>query len=112
MAVVAPYLIGVVTAPLVARIFRPLFRGVIKTTVGVALEAKRAAAEVREEFQDIAAEASIERAADDEAAAAARPRAATATSPGVATATRPGVATQTTTKTTGATGSRGADVTP
>ena len=96
MAVVAPFLIGVVTAPLVARVFRPLFRGVIKTTVGVALEAKRAAAEVREEFQDIAAEATVERAAADEATRAPRP----------------GVASQTTTKTTGVTGaSRGADVT-
>ncbi|MGH3801150.1 MAG: DUF5132 domain-containing protein [Pseudonocardiaceae bacterium] len=94
MAVLAPYVIGVVTAPLVARVFRPLFRGVVKTTVGVALEAKRAAAEVREEFQDIAAEATVERAAADEAAK---------------TTTRPGVATKTTTTTTGVT--RGADVT-
>jgi uncharacterized protein DUF5132 len=92
MAVVAPYLIGVVTAPLVARVFRPLFRGVVKTTVGVALEAKRAAAEVREEFQDIAAEATVEKAAADEAARGTRPGAAT--------------------KVTSATGaSRGADVT-
>jgi hypothetical protein len=92
MAVVAPYLIGVVTAPLVARVFRPLLRGAVKTTVGVALEAKRAAAEVREEFQDIAAEATVERAAADEADRGTRPGAAT--------------------KATGATGvSRGADVT-
>ncbi|MGH3837230.1 MAG: DUF5132 domain-containing protein [Pseudonocardiaceae bacterium] len=97
MAVVAPYLIGVVTAPLVARVFKPLFRGVIKTTLGVAMEAKKAAAEVREEFQDIAAEATVERAVADEAAG--KP-------------TRPGAATQATTKTTGVTGaSRGADVT-
>ncbi|MGH3888094.1 MAG: DUF5132 domain-containing protein [Pseudonocardiaceae bacterium] len=95
MAVLAPYVIGVVTAPLVARVFRPLFRGVVKTTVGVALEAKRAAAEVREEFQDIAAEATVERAAADEAAKTAT--------------TRPGVATKTTTTTAGV--SRGADVT-
>ena len=76
MAVVAPYLIGVVTAPLVARVFKPFFRGAIKTTMGVALEAKRAAAEVREEFQDIAAEATIEQQAAEQQAApgkAARP---------------------------------------
>lgn len=91
MAVVAPYLIGVVTAPLVARVFKPLFRGMIKTTMGVALEAKKAAAEMREEFQDIAAEATVEKAAED----AAKP-------------TRPGAVT----KTASSTGvSRGTDVT-
>lgn len=79
MATLAPYLIGVVTAPLVARVFKPLFRGVIKTTMGVALEAKRAAAEVREEFQDIAAEASVEKAAADEATRTSRPGAVTKT---------------------------------
>lgn len=56
MPVLAPYVIGIVTAPLVVKAIKPLCRGVVKVTVGVALEAKKAAAEAREEFQDIAAE--------------------------------------------------------
>lgn len=56
MAVMAPYLIGVVTAPLVARVLRPAVRGIVKTTVAVALEVKRAAAEAGEQFHGIAAE--------------------------------------------------------
>ena len=56
MAVMFPYLIGVVTAPLVAKVVKPLLRGVVKTTVAVGLEVKRAAAEAGEEIQGIAAE--------------------------------------------------------
>jgi Protein of unknown function (DUF5132) len=56
MAVVFPYVIGVVTAPLVAKVFKPLLRGVVKTTVAVGLEVRRAAAEAGEEIQGIAAE--------------------------------------------------------
>lgn len=63
MPVLAPYVIGVVTAPLVVKVLKPLFRGLVKTSVEVTLEAKRAASEVREEFQDIAAEATFEKAA-------------------------------------------------
>ena len=55
---VAPYLIGVVTAPLVARIVKPIVRGTVKTTVGLAMEAKKAAAEAGAGFQGIAAEVS------------------------------------------------------
>jgi uncharacterized protein DUF5132 len=73
MPVLAPYVIGVVTAPLVVKVFKPLFRGLVKTSVGVTLEAKRAASEMREEFQDIAAEAAFEKAATDKVANAAGP---------------------------------------
>lgn len=72
MAVLAPYLIGVVTAPLVASVFKPLLRGAVKATMGVALTVKKAAAEAGEEFQDIAAEVSVEKAAGGEAARADR----------------------------------------
>jgi len=74
MAILAPYVVGVVTAPLVARVLKPLFRGVVKASVGITLEAKKAAAEVREEFQDIAAEATVAKVAADKAANAARGR--------------------------------------
>ena len=72
MPILAPYVIGVVTAPLVGKVFKPLLRGVVKATVGLALEVKKAAAEAGEELQDIAAEVSVEKAADSEAARAGR----------------------------------------
>lgn len=72
MPVLLPYLIGVVTAPLAAKVIKPLFRGVVKTTVGVAMEVKRVAAEAGEEIQDIAAEVSVEKVAADKAAKTAR----------------------------------------
>ena len=71
MPVLAPYVIGVVTAPLVVKVFKPLFRGLVKTSVELTLEAKRAASEVREGFQDIAAEATFDKAATDKVANAA-----------------------------------------
>jgi hypothetical protein len=61
--VLAPYLIGVVTAPLAARVLKPLLRGIVKSTVSLGLELKKAAAEVGEEFQDIAAEVSVDKVA-------------------------------------------------
>jgi Protein of unknown function (DUF5132) len=74
MSVLAPYAVGVVTAPLVARFLKPLFRGIVKASVGATLEAKKAAAEVREEYQDIAAEAALQKVAANKAANAARLR--------------------------------------
>lgn len=79
-AVIAPYLIGVVTAPLVAKIIKPIARGTVKASVGLALEVKKAAAEASEELQDIAAEVSHDKAAEsvmsaDVAAKAGRSRA-------------------------------------
>lgn len=66
MPVLAPYVIGVVTAPLVAKVIKPLCWSIVKATVGVALEAKKAAAEVREEFQGIAAEVTLEKVASSQ----------------------------------------------
>jgi uncharacterized protein DUF5132 len=80
MAVMAPYLIGVVTAPLVAKVVKPLVRGAVKASVGLALEVKKAAAEASEEIHGLAAEVSSEKAAGaamgvDVAAKAGRSRA-------------------------------------
>ncbi len=80
MPILAPYLIGVVTAPLVVKIIKPLVRGTVKASVGLALEVKKAAAEAGEEFQDIAAEVSSDKATEsimsaDVAAKAGRLRA-------------------------------------
>ncbi|MDQ3761586.1 MAG: DUF5132 domain-containing protein [Actinomycetota bacterium] len=61
--VVTPYLLGVVTAPLVVRIVRPIVRGTVKASVGLSLEAKKAAAEVRQEYQGLTAEVSADMAA-------------------------------------------------
>ena len=77
----APYLVGVVTAPLVAKIVNPLVRGAVKASVGLALEVKKAAAEASEEIQGLAAEVSSEKASEaamgvDVAAKAGRSRAA------------------------------------
>lgn len=58
-----PYLIGLVTAPLVVKVVKPLLRGTVKTTIGVGLQAKKLAAEAAEDLQDLAAEASAEMAA-------------------------------------------------
>ncbi len=56
----SPYLIGLVTAPLAGAIIKPLLRGTVKLTVGVGLQVKKLAAEAREEFQDLTAEANAE----------------------------------------------------
>lgn len=58
--VLIPYLIGLVTAPLIAKVVKPLLRGTVKTTVGIALQVKKLAAETVEDVQDLAAEASAE----------------------------------------------------
>jgi hypothetical protein len=81
MAVIAPYLIGVVTAPLVAKIVKPLVRGTVKASVGLALEVKKAAAEAGAEFHDLAAEVSADKTTEavmsaDVAAKSGRSRAA------------------------------------
>jgi hypothetical protein len=58
--VVPPFLIGLVAAPLVKRLFKPLVRGVVKTSVGLALEVKKAAHDAGEGLQDLAAEVTAE----------------------------------------------------
>jgi hypothetical protein len=40
MPVLVPYLIGVVTAPLVARVVTPVVRGTVKTTIELGLHAR------------------------------------------------------------------------
>lgn len=72
MPVLAPYVIGVVTALLVVKAIKPLCRSIVKATVGVTLGAKKAAAEVCEEFQGIAAEATLEKVAANKPANAAK----------------------------------------
>lgn len=57
-AFVVPYVIGAVTAPLAAMVIKPILRGTVKTTIGVALQIKKLAAETAEDLQDLAAEAS------------------------------------------------------
>jgi hypothetical protein len=50
------YAIGVVTAPL----FKPLLRRAAKATVGLGLQAKKLAAEAREDLEDLTAEMNAE----------------------------------------------------
>ncbi|WP_254646288.1 DUF5132 domain-containing protein [Streptomyces sp. GbtcB6] len=60
---VAPFAVGVITAPLAKRVAKPLVRGVIKTSVGLALEVKRAVIEAGEEIQGLTAQAAAEKLA-------------------------------------------------
>lgn len=62
---IIPYVVGVVTAPLVGKIIKPLARGVVKTTVGVALQVRKLAVEAGEDLQDFAAEVSADFAASE-----------------------------------------------
>ncbi|MGX1543792.1 DUF5132 domain-containing protein [Streptomyces adustus] len=54
--VVPPFLIGLVVAPLAKRLLEPLVRGVVTTSVGVVMEAKKAAHEAGENIHDLAVE--------------------------------------------------------
>ncbi|MDQ3761584.1 MAG: DUF5132 domain-containing protein [Actinomycetota bacterium] len=67
--IVTPYLLGVVTAPLVVRIAKPIVRGTVKASVGLAMEAKKAAAEAGQEYRGLAAEASADMATKSRMAA-------------------------------------------
>ncbi|MFG2944232.1 DUF5132 domain-containing protein [Streptomyces adustus] len=58
--VVPPFLIGLITASLVKRLGKPLMRGLVKTSVGLGIEVKRAVQEAGEGIQDLAAEATAE----------------------------------------------------
>ncbi|MFD8812178.1 DUF5132 domain-containing protein [Streptomyces sp. NPDC059627] len=60
---VAPFAVGVITAPLAKRVAKPLVRGVIKTSVGLALEVRRAVVEAGEEIQSLTAQAAAEKLA-------------------------------------------------
>jgi hypothetical protein len=54
------YFVGIATAPLMGTMVKPLVRGTVKTTIGIGLQVKKLAAEVAEELQDLAAEASVD----------------------------------------------------
>ncbi|MFF3002253.1 DUF5132 domain-containing protein [Kitasatospora sp. NPDC057940] len=54
--VVPPFLIGLVVAPLAKRLLKPLVRGVVKTSVGIVMEVRKAAHEAGENIHDLAAE--------------------------------------------------------
>lgn len=60
---VAPFAVGVMTAPLAKRVAMPLVRGVVKTSVGLVLEVKRAVIEAGEEIQGLTAQAAAEKMA-------------------------------------------------
>ena len=51
------YLAGVLTAPIVGAVAKPLVRGTVKGGILVARQVRRMAQEVRADFEDIAAEA-------------------------------------------------------
>lgn len=58
--VVPPFLIGLIAAPLAKRVVKPLMRGLVKTSVGLVMEVRRAAHEASEGLQDLAAEVTAE----------------------------------------------------
>ncbi|MEU1180983.1 DUF5132 domain-containing protein [Streptomyces sp. NPDC005820] len=58
--VVPPFLIGLIAAPLAKRIVKPVMRGLVKTSVGLVLEVRRAAHEAGEGLHDLAAEVTAE----------------------------------------------------
>jgi hypothetical protein len=58
--VVPPFLIGLIVAPLAKRLLKPVFRGVVKASVGVVMEVKKAAQEAGENIHDLAAEVAAE----------------------------------------------------
>ncbi|MGW3916127.1 DUF5132 domain-containing protein [Streptomyces sp. NPDC005070] len=61
--VVPPFLIGLIAAPLLKTVVKPLVRGIIKTSVGLTLEVRRAAIEAGEEIQDLTAQVAAEKMA-------------------------------------------------
>jgi hypothetical protein len=60
---VPPFLVGLIAAPLVKRVAKPLVRGIIKTSVGLTLEVRRAAIEAGDEIQDLTREVAAEKLA-------------------------------------------------
>lgn len=72
--VVPPFLFGLIAVPLARRLLKPLMRGVVKTSVGLALEVKRATLEAGENIHDLAAEVAAELVAAQLAAGDAEAR--------------------------------------
>ncbi|WP_037906294.1 DUF5132 domain-containing protein [Actinacidiphila yeochonensis] len=62
--VVPPFLIGLIAGPLAKRLLGPLTRGVVKTSVGLALEVRKAAREAGENIHGLAAEVAAETVAE------------------------------------------------
>lgn len=58
-----PYLIGLVSAPLVTKIVQPIARSAVKATIELGMQARKLAAEAAEDLQDLVAETSAEMAA-------------------------------------------------
>lgn len=56
LPVVPAFLVGMVAAPLATKVAKPLVRGVIKTSVGLTLEVRRAVIEAGKDIQDLTAE--------------------------------------------------------
>ncbi|MEV5902737.1 DUF5132 domain-containing protein, partial [Streptomyces sp. NPDC052127] len=54
LPVVPPFLIGLIAAPLVKRLGKPLMRGIVKTSVGLGIEVRKAVHEAGEGIQDLA----------------------------------------------------------
>lgn len=61
---VPPFVVGLMTAPLVKRVAKPLVRGVIKASVGLTLEVRRAVIEAGDEIQGLTAEVAAEKLAN------------------------------------------------
>ncbi|WP_141365955.1 DUF5132 domain-containing protein [Streptomyces sp. 6-11-2] len=59
--VAPPFLVGLITAPLIKRVAKPLVRGIIKTSVGLTFEVRRAVIEAGEEIQDLTAQVAAEK---------------------------------------------------
>jgi hypothetical protein len=53
------FLVGLFAAPLIPKILKPALREAVKAGTGLAIQAKRVAAEVTEDVQDIVAETSV-----------------------------------------------------
>ena len=64
-AFLKPYLVGAITAPLVAAVLTPLLRGTVKAAVSLGSQAKQLAAEATEELEGIAAEARADMTSGD-----------------------------------------------
>lgn len=63
MLQIPPFVLGLVAVPLAKRVVKPLVRGVVKASIELAMDVRRTAHAVGEEFQDLAAEAAAEVAA-------------------------------------------------
>ncbi|MFD5473711.1 DUF5132 domain-containing protein [Streptomyces sp. NPDC127105] len=66
--VVPPFLIGLIVVPLARRVFKPLVRGVVTTSVGLVMEVKKAAHEAGENIHDLAVDVAADMMAAQNAA--------------------------------------------